>query len=86
VPSGSVLPFDQYRCCSDSGRSRKQPKAQRNAYETQFEILRSEIVAAWVFAALSISGLAAHAESGPFAEMAGVRSGAGTTSLDNGAS
>jgi hypothetical protein len=39
-----------------------------------------------VLAALLCSGPAAHAESGPFAEMAGVWSGAGTISLDNGTS
>jgi hypothetical protein len=48
--------------------------------------LRPGIVAAGVFATLLFSGPAAHAGSGPFAEMAGVWSGTGTISLDNGAS
>jgi hypothetical protein len=52
----------------------------------RWRILPPGIAAAGVFAALLFSGPAAHAESGPFAEMAGVWSGTGTISLDNGAS
>src|SRR6202043_3617291 len=50
------------------------------------KVLRSRIVTVGVLGALLVSGSAAFAVSGPFAEMAGVWSGSGTITLDSGAS
>jgi hypothetical protein len=70
-----------------AGRRAAAPaKLTERPMKPNLRFLRSRIVAAGVFVTLIFSSLAAHAEPGPFAEMAGVWSGTGTISLDNGAS
>lgn len=53
---------------------------------TRAVIFRSTIFSAAIAAALSLSSLPASAQSGPFAGLAGVWSGGGTVSLDDGSS
>jgi hypothetical protein len=59
-------------------------KASRTAHT--FGLIRRLILAAAVLFAVSVSGSASYAQSGPFAGMAGNWSGGGTVTLDDGSS
>src|ERR1700722_4014810 len=72
--------------CASASTAAPRPNTEEHSEVRNLKVLRSRIVAVGVLGALLVSGSAAFAVSGPFAEMAGVWSGSGTIALDSGAS
>jgi len=67
--------------CASASTAAPRPNTEEHSEVRNLKVLRSRIVTVGVLGALLVSGSAAFAVSGPFAEMAGVWSGSGTIAL-----